>query len=140
MNIIDKILQVATSKLQVMLVLALLGLFVPMGCTPILLIMFDVYKVNLFMVRYPRYLYNKSYIGSFLPSFVVKMSLILDCLVIFQMRNGGEMSISASNTIVSAYCSCFPLGACIGSFSAGSFRMNFDTAGHLSHGRVLLGL
>ncbi|KAL5251728.1 hypothetical protein ACHWQZ_G014773 [Mnemiopsis leidyi] len=70
---------VATSKTQVMLVLALLGFFVPMGCTPILLIMFDVYK----------------------------------------MRNGGEMSISASNTIVSLYCSCFPLGACIGSFSAG---------------------
>ncbi|KAL5251730.1 hypothetical protein ACHWQZ_G014775 [Mnemiopsis leidyi] len=70
---------VATSKTQVMLVLALLGFFVPMGCTPVLLIMFDVYK----------------------------------------MRNGGEMSISASNTIVSVYCSCFPLGACIGSFSAG---------------------
>ena len=38
---------------------------------------------------------------------------------ILQMRNGGEMSISASNTIVSLYCSCFPLGACIGSFAAG---------------------
>lgn len=70
---------VATSKMQVMLVLALLGFFVPMGCTPILLIMFEVYK----------------------------------------LRNGGDMSISASNTIVSVYCSCFPLGACIGSFAAG---------------------
>lgn len=70
---------VATSQLQVMLVLAFLGLFVPMGCTPILLIMFDVYK----------------------------------------LRNKGELSISASNTIVSIYCSCFPLGACIGSFAAG---------------------
>ena len=56
MNIIDKILQVATSKLQVMLVLALLGFFVPMGCTPILLIMFDVYKVLLIV------LYVKIYI------------------------------------------------------------------------------
>ena len=28
-----------------MSVLAMLGFFVPMGCTPILLIMFDVYKV-----------------------------------------------------------------------------------------------
>lgn len=78
----------ATSKLQVMLVLALLGFFVPMGCTPILLIMFDVYK----------------------------------------MRNGGKMSISASNTIISIYCSCFPLGGCIGSFSAGilSLYMPFE--------------
>eukprot|EP00116_Pleurobrachia_bachei_P008370 sb/3468632/ len=65
--------------LQLLLVLALLGFFVPMGCTPILLIMIEVYKV----------------------------------------RNGGHMSISASNTIVSLYCSCFPLGAVIGSFSAG---------------------
>ena len=30
------------------------------------------------------------------------------------------MSISASNTIISIYCSCFPLGGCIGSFSAGT--------------------
>ena len=42
--------QVATSKMQVMLVLALLGFFVPMGCTPILLIMFEVYKVNYILV------------------------------------------------------------------------------------------
>ena len=40
------IFQVATSKLQVMLVLATLGFFVPMGCTPILLIMFEVYRVS----------------------------------------------------------------------------------------------
>ena len=38
---------------------------------------------------------------------------------LFQMRNEGEMSISASNTMVSLYCSCFPLGACIGTFTAG---------------------
>ena len=51
------------------------------------------------------------------------LSFLLGCREIFQMRNGGEMSISASNTIVSLYCSCFPLGACIGSFSAGSSLM-----------------
>ena len=38
-------IQIATSKLQLLLVLALLGFFVPMGCTPILLIMIEVYKV-----------------------------------------------------------------------------------------------
>ncbi|XP_063682130.1 uncharacterized protein LOC134816999 [Bolinopsis microptera] len=36
----------ATSKMQVMLVLALLGFFVPMGSTPILVIMIDVYKLR----------------------------------------------------------------------------------------------
>jgi len=36
----------ASSKAQLLIVLALLGFFVPMGCTPVLLIMFDVYKIR----------------------------------------------------------------------------------------------
>ena len=33
------------SKVQLLCTLALLGFFVPMGCTPVLLVMFDIYKV-----------------------------------------------------------------------------------------------
>ena len=50
------------------------------------------------------------------------------------------MSISASNTIVSLYCSCFPLGACIGSFAAGKLLNKNKTDRHaqdISAGKLL---
>ena len=47
------------------------------------------------------------------------------------------MSISASNTMVSLYCSCFPLGACIGTFSAGISRCDVYLPGVAAHSMII---